>query len=378
MKISIICFGKFHAFDLARELKANSSIVSLYSSYPYFISKKYNIKFSEHYSFFFLQVIDRLTFRKISSFLKFIFAKTLTFLIRSDQDFIILWSDTPNFLIKFLKRNYKSILILERGSAHIKFQNRLLKEEYKKINSGFSISNKVILNEIENYDDSDYISIPSKFVMDSFLKYNVPREKLIINSYGADLAKFYKIKTKSNQKFTFLTCGHASVQKGFHKVLNSHKHIKEDFIHIHVGTVESIFKDKLKNYKNLIVYQSVNQIELVRYYNMADVFILPSIQDGFGMVLLESMACGTPIIASKFTGATSINSSKIFGHILTINNSGEISKTINHLIRNPDKLNIMSENCQKIITEGGYSWDDYGKRYTQNIIKFIKKHSEKI
>jgi hypothetical protein len=47
-------------------------------------------------------------------------------------------------------------------------------------------------------------------------------------------------------------------------------------------------------------------------------------------------------------------------------------------MRNPDKLNIMSENCQKIITEGGYSWDDYGKRYTQNIIKFIKKHSEKI
>ena len=193
----------------------------------------------------------------------------------------------------------------------------------------------------------------------------------MINPYGTDLAKFFKINFKKSQNFTLLTCGHASIQKGFHHLLDAHDLIKGDFIHIHVGTVEQLFKNKIKNYKNLKVFKSVNQIELLKFYNKADLFILPSIQDGFGMVLLEAMACGTPIIASKYTGASSIDSTDTFGYILKTNNSIEISEIVNDLIRNPEKLKLLSKNCQKIISKGGYTWADYGKRYNENIIKLI-------
>jgi len=368
MNISIITFAKFHAFDLARELKSNNNNVLLYSSYPYFIAKKYNIKFSEYFSFFLLQIIDRITKRKLSETLIILFAKALTLLIRSDQDVIIMWSDTPNFLLNFIKKKYKSTIVLERGSSHIQFQNQLLRDEYKKFNIDFSISKKTIENEIKNYNDCDYISIPSKFVKDSFFKKKIPISKLIENAYGTDLTKFSNKNVKKFQKFTLLSVGYASVQKGFHHILNAHDLIKGDFIHIHVGTVENVFKNKLSKYKNLIVYESVNQTKLSEYYNMADIFILPSIQDGFGMVILEAMACGTPIIASKNTGASSIDSSKRFGYILKTNNSREISEIVNDLIRNPYKLNLMSENCQKIISKGGYTWYDYGKRYYQNLL----------
>ena len=369
MRVSIISFGKFHAFDLARELKANNLNVNLYSSYPYFIAKKYGLKFNEHYSFFILQVIDRLTKRLISNFLKNIFARILILLIKPNQDIIIAWSDTPNFLLKFIKKKYQSTIIIERGSAHIIYQNQILRNEYKKFNIDFSISKKTIDNEIKNYDDCDYISIPSKFVEDSFIENDIPKSKLIKNPYGADLTKFKKINSKKFQKFTLLSCGLASVQKGFHYLLDAHDLIKGDFVHIHVGKVEQLFKNKIKNYKNLKVFQSVNQIELLKFYNKADVFILPSIQDGFGMVLLEAMACGTPIIASKFTGATSIDSTDTFCYILKTNNSIEISEIVNDLIKSPEKLKLLSKNCQKIISKGGYTWADYGKRYNENIIK---------
>ena len=68
MKVSIISFGKFHAFDLARELKSNNLKVKLYSSYPYFIAKKYGLNNNEHFSFFLLQIIDRLTKEKFQIF----------------------------------------------------------------------------------------------------------------------------------------------------------------------------------------------------------------------------------------------------------------------------------------------------------------------
>ena len=105
MNISIVSYGKFHAFDLARELKLQNCNISVYSSYPFFIAKKYNISFNEFKSFFLLQFIDRVTKRVFSRNLKLFFAFIVQFLIKPNQDFIILWSNTPSFLVKRIKKN---------------------------------------------------------------------------------------------------------------------------------------------------------------------------------------------------------------------------------------------------------------------------------
>lgn len=372
MKISIISFGKFHAFDLSRELKSNNLKVKLYSSYPYFIAKKYGLKNNEHFSFFLLQIIDRLTKRKISNFLKILFAKLLTFLIRSDQDFIIAWSDTPNFLIKFLKRKYKSSIIIERGSTHIEYQNSILKEEYKSFNLDFEISRKIIQNEIKNYDLSDFISIPSKFVYKSFLEYNIPKSKLIVNPYGADLSKFFPAKL-SNKKFTILTVGHGSFQKGLIYVLRAHNLIKGDFIHYHVGSIEYYIKKFSKSFRNFIHINSVNQEKLREFYQKSDVFVLATLQEGLSLTILEAMACGLPVITTKNSGVESIKSNLKFGEIIKPKNSNEIAKKINFFQDNLNLKKQYSENSLKIVSEGGFTWSDYGYRYHKNLIKLKNK-----
>lgn len=377
MNVSIISFGKFHSFDLARELKSNNMNISLYSSYPYFISKKYNIKYSEHYSFFILQLIDRITGRRFSNLLIYLFSYLLSFSLKSNQDFFIIWSDIPNFLLKFIRKKYNSIVILERGSSHIEHQNKLLKEEYQRFNKNFSISKKTINNELKNYADADYISIPSKFSYKSFISHNISKTKLIVNPYGSDISKFFKKSVKRDKKFTIMTCGKASIQKGFHYLLDSYKYINKDFIHVHVGSVEDIFINKIKSIKNLKIYDSVNHEKLVNFYNMSDVFILPSIQDGFGMVILEAMSCGIPIIATENTGITSISSFSDFGFAIKIKDPKEIAEKINYLISNPLKRHEMSECCQKAILKKGYKWEDYGTRYYFNLKKVLELYQQR-
>jgi len=364
MNISIISFGKFHSFDLARELSKHKANVKIYSAYPYFKAKKYSIKKSSFRSFFVLFIIDRLTSSYFESFLKKLYCLILKFLILKDQDVFIIWADIPSNFIFFLKKKFnKSIVILERGSSHIKFQNKILKNEYASLGLNFEISERYMQNEIKNYDQVDYISIPSIFSLETFLNYNVPKSKLIVNPYGADLSKFYKKKLNKNKEFTILTCGIGSVRKGFHHMLKAHDFIDGSFKHYHVGKIENFFEDKLGKYNNLKVFDSMSQQRLIKYYNLADVFVLPSLEDGFGMVILEAMACGLPVIATKNTGITSINSKFSFGYTININNPQEIAEKINILKSDPKTLKTFSDNSIKIISKGGYKWNDYGNRY---------------
>ena len=372
MKVSIISFGKFHAFDLAKELKNKKVKIKLYSSYPYYIARTYGIKFNEHYSFFLLQIIDRFTKRKFSIFIKFIFAQLLKILIRGDQDFIIAWSDTPNFLIRFFKKKYKSIIIIERGSTHIEYQNKILKDEYKNFNLDFEISKDVIINEKRNYLDCDYISIPSKFVYDSFIEYNISDSKLIINPYGSDLSKFFPSEIK-NKKFTILTVGHGSIRKGLLYVLRAHNYIKGDFIHYHVGSIENYIKDLSVSYRNFIHIKSQNQENLREYYQKSDVFILASLEEGLSLTLLEAMACGLPIITTKNSGIESIESNLKFAEIIKPKNPKEVAEKVNDLIQNLKLKNEYSKNSLKIVSEGGFSWSEYGSRYFLNLNKLKNK-----
>lgn len=368
MKVSIISFGKFHSFDLAREL-SNYYKVNLFSTYPFFVAKKYYIKKNNFYSFFLLQVLDRFTFRFFSSLFKIIYAFSLTLIIPKKQDIYIFWSDIPTFLIKSVKtKSPNSIIILERGSSHIVHQYNLLKKEYDTLKEKLIFPSKNILTELKNYEVADYISIPSKFALDSFLSFNFPKEKLFLNPYGSDLSKFYPKKINKNQKFTLITCGLASIQKGFHYMLDAHRYIDGDFLHIHVGNLDSPFKQNYRDYENLKVINSVSHDLLVDYYNQADVLIIPSIQDGFGMTILEAMACGLPIISSSNTGFPTIKTNgKDCGFIIEIRSPQQIAEKVNYLKKNKNFLKKLSFNSIDTIKSGGYTWKDYGLRYSNFI-----------
>ena len=99
--------------------------------------------------------------------------------------------------------------------------------------------------------------------------------------------------------------------------------------------------------------------ELPKYYNAADVTIVPSIhEEGFGRVILESLACGTPVIGSN-RGAIPEAMDETVGELIDIT-SENINNSVENLYENSGKLRKLSQSA-KTLVEKKYSGKNASK-----------------
>lgn len=101
--------------------------------------------------------------------------------------------------------------------------------------------------------------------------------------------------------------------------------------------------------------------QLLQYYGRSSVFVLPSVEDGFAVVIGEAMACGLPVITTYNTGAADIIAHGRHGFVVPIRSPEAIGEHLELLYRNPELRNEMAEAAlNKAQTELG--WDIYAGR----------------
>lgn len=90
------------------------------------------------------------------------------------------------------------------------------------------------------------------------------------------------------------------VLKAFYKLINKFKFNNLKLLKINkLNNAEYNLMKKLNLEKYIKIIEYVPEVDLPKFYNLADVFIFPSIYEGFGFPVLEAMACGTPVITSN-------------------------------------------------------------------------------
>ena len=142
-----------------------------------------------------------------------------------------------------------------------------------------------------------------------------------------------------------------------------------------IGNIDKDLNKKLikfKKNKNIIFKKSMKQGELKNFYNVSDVFVLNSIEDGFGMVIPQAMACGLPVITTKNTGGSEIIDNDKDGFVIPIRSKKILKEKITFLYNNPSKCLKMGTIAKDKITSK-YSWDAYGKRQIDMYLSLIKK-----
>lgn len=153
--------------------------------------------------------------------------------------------------------------------------------------------------------------------------------------------------------FTVIFVGRIDEQKGIELLLKTAPQLPEiDFRICGSGPLESEVKAAAHEYKNIHFEGFVDDTSsLVQLYNRADVLVLPSKRDGewveyFGVVLIEAMACGTPVVASAHPGPKSIVTPET-GFLIPEGDEEEFRSSISYLSRNEEELAEMGTAARK-------------------------------
>jgi glycosyltransferase involved in cell wall biosynthesis len=108
------------------------------------------------------------------------------------------------------------------------------------------------------------------------------------------------------------------------------------------------------NLKDQIIFAgSVAAEDLPGYYNLADVVVLPSLDqsEAFGIVLIEAAACGKPIIASNLPGVRSVVQYGVNGFTFSPGNAKELAEKINYFLDNPASAKDFGKHGREIVLE---------------------------
>ena len=138
---------------------------------------------------------------------------------------------------------------------------------------------------------------------------------------------------------------------------------------IMVGKGEKDYIEKCFNYAknievydNIIYFESMKQEELPNLYKCCDLFLLPTQYEIFGMVLLEAMYFGLPVITTLNGGSSTLIKNNETGMICSLNNVKEWEDAIFNILNDKNLKNTISNNCIKQINEN-YTWDKLADKF---------------
>ena len=100
-----------------------------------------------------------------------------------------------------------------------------------------------------------------------------------------------------------------------------------------------------------------------------DVFVFPSLFEGFGLVLLEAMAMGLPIITTPHTAGPDLITDGVEGFIVPIRSSAAIAEKLDELRRDPARRAAMSEQAR--VRARQFTWENYGRTLAESVSNLV-------
>jgi glycosyltransferase involved in cell wall biosynthesis len=228
------------------------------------------------------------------------------------------------------------------------------------------IDPRAIGREEAEYAEADLVTVPSSFSYRSFIEQGVSADKLRLLPYGVNVSRFKPVGEPAVGQFDILYVGAMSLQKGiqylvqaYHKV--SHPNKSLTFAGAPSAEIITLLSARGLWPANTKVLGHVPQTELKNIMSRSHVLVLPSVQDGFGMVMAQAMACACPVIASRNTGGEDLFTNGDEGYLVPIRDVDSLAERLQQLADSPEQRAAMGK-CALARVHALGGWNNYGEK----------------
>lgn len=299
----------FHSAMLANSLQRQAASVDIYTSAPrrFFSGLDDHVRIRFRLAPFTIMAkfgcplpnwtvdVDRTTFdRGVAALMR-------------PSDLFIGWATMCLFSARTAKKA-GSFTVLDRACPYVDFQQALIQREAERTGAPFRPESKWLRDrQLEEYELADRILVPSNYTASSFPTRLQP--KLVMAPLLGRCRAPAITRIERNEIFTVGVVGGNPLRKGYLYLLRAWKRLALPKAKLLLRTEAGfsgypVLQDLLNGLTNV---EFVNYVpDISDFYQRCDAFVLPSVDDGFGMALIEAMANGRPCIATTNCGATDL------------------------------------------------------------------------
>lgn len=372
IRVAIASAGRFHVLDLARELLRLGFDVRFYSFVPAARAEAFGVPRDAQVSLLpaaapFLgwqRLAPGLAARRRESMLHAALDRGLMRRLRP-CDVLIAMSGIFREALGEARRRYGASVWLERGSRHILSQDEILAD----LPGAGRPSPDTIERELAGYGIADRIVVPSSHAAASFARDPAAAAKVFCNPLGVDLASFPPSSAPGGKDLTLVFAGAWSLRKGCDVLVAAMEGVEGVRV-THVGPVADCpFPTGDARFASA---GSIDQQQLPAVYAAADLLVLPSREDGFGMVLTQALASGLSLIASDRTGAADLALTPALRERIVVVPHGDPGALRAAIVSARDRHR--SGEVRRALPDGDrnlLSWAAYAERYADEIRRHL-------
>jgi glycosyltransferase involved in cell wall biosynthesis len=218
---------------------------------------------------------------------------------------------------------------------------------------------------------ADRIIVNSEYMRNNVVVcYGLSRDKVVVIPNGVNLKMF--TESNNNMKLdgdpSILYIGHLSRLKGVDILIHSVAQLRNELTNIklhlvgrgNVRGLELLARNEGIE-ENVVFHNWAKQSLTPSYYKGADICVFPSRQEGFGIVILEAMASGTPVIASDIPSFRELISNGVDGQLFKLEDPQDLSKKIIALFKDPALRKKLARNASEKVKM--YDWEKIAEKY---------------
>ena len=230
---------------------------------------------------------------------------------------------------------------------------------------------------VEEPKMASHLLAASSFTRDSLIENGRSAAEITVVPYGVDLDRFHPGPASDRSPdlpLQLLFVGRINQRKGIKYLLEALRLLDTDAVHL---TVCGRVVDDLSLFRpfadRIDVRPSVSGPELVEAYRAADLFVFPSVAEGFGQVLLESLACGLPILSTTHTAAPDLIEEGVEGFIVEPRRPDLLASRIEWALAHREELRAMRVAARARAEH--FTWKRFRARSAEAVQRYLEAQS---